>query len=212
MQLIDLSHPIKSGDLVFEGMEKPALKALKKVEEHGFAITEFTLHSHNGTHVDAPSHMLANTRTLSDFAVDKFHGTALQIPCAKFAKHEIPLSYLKIFESKIRQVEYVILNTGWSEKWNTPAYYDNFPVLSEESAKWLTNFKLKGLACDVVSVDHIKSQTVPIHIILLSKEILIIENLTNLNTLGADPFTFQCLPLKFDKIDGSPIRAVAFVD
>jgi kynurenine formamidase len=116
------------------------------------------------------------------------------------------------FEDSIKNAEFIIFNSGWSKKWNTPAYFDHFPVLSQESAKWLTQFKVKGVGFDAISVDHIKSQTVPVHITLLSKEILIIENLTNLVALKSNPFIFQCLPIKCDKIDGSPIRAIAFVD
>ncbi len=212
MPIIDLTHSIKSGDLVFEGMKNPELRILRSVEKDGFAITEFTLHSHNGTHIDAPSHMLANTKTLTDFSVDQFSGSGIKIPCQQFVNEEISLSYLKGFEEEIKKSEFIIFHSDWSKKWNTLEYYDHFPVLSEEAAHWLAQFKLKGIAFDAVSVDHIKSQTVPIHLILMSKGFLIIENLTNLDALGSDPFIFQCLPLKFDKIDGSPIRAVAFVD
>ncbi len=212
MTIIDLSHPIKSGDLVFEGMKKPELNRIRNVQEDGFTITSILMHSHNGTHIDAPSHMIANKKTLTDFPIEKFYGPAIQIPCHEFVNTEIPLSYLMTFEDSIKNADFIIFNSGWSKKWNTPAYFDHFPVLSQESATWLTQFKLKGVGFDAISVDHIKSETVPVHHILLSKEILIIENLTNLDALKSNPFTFQCLPLKFDKIDGSPIRAVAFVD
>ncbi len=212
MTLNDLSHPIKSGDLVFEGMKKPELRSIRNIQKDGFAVTSILMHSHNGTHIDAPSHMITKGKSLTDFPIEKFHGSAIQIPCQEFANTEIPLAFLKKFEGSIKNAEFIIFNTGWSKKWNTQAYFDHFPVLSQESATWLTKFDLKGIGFDAISVDHIKSQTVPVHIILLSKEILIIENLCNLDSLKSDPFIFQCLPLKCDNIDGSPVRAIAFVD
>jgi len=212
MPIIDLSHTIISGDLVFEGMKRPELKSLRNVKENGFAITSIEMHSHNGTHIDAPSHMIDQAKTLTDFPISKFHGKAIQIPCHEFANQEIPLIYLLKYQAKIQQVEFVIFNSGWYKKWNTTAYFDHFPVLSQESAIWLSNFNLKGIGLDIISIDHIKSETVPVHLTLLNKEILIIENLNNLNLLGTDFFTFQCFPLKFDRIDGSPIRAIAITE
>ena len=47
---------------------------------------------------------------------------------------------------------------------------------------------------------------------LLGREILLIENLTNLDQLPATPFTFQCFPLKVEHADGSPVRAIALLD
>lgn len=212
MSIIDLSHSIKSGDLVFEGMKMPELKSLRNVKENGFAITSIEMHSHNGTHIDAPSHMIDRAKSLSDFPVSKFYGKAIQIPCQEFVNKEIPLKYLLKYEAKIKQSEFIIFNSGWYKKWNTPDYFDHFPVLSIESAVWLSNFNLKGIGLDIISIDHIKSETVPVHLTLLNKEILIIENLNNLDQLSTEFFTFQCFPLKFDQIDGSPIRAIAMTE
>ena len=53
------------------------------------------------------------------------------------------------------------------------------------------------------------SQSLPNHHILLSKEILIIENLNNLDQLIGKDFDFYGIPLKIGAADGSPIRAFA---
>ena len=44
---------------------------------------------------------------------------------------------------------------------------------------------------------------------ILEKEILIIENLTNLDKLLNREFEFNCIPLKIENADGSPVRAFA---
>ncbi len=53
-------------------------------------------------------------------------------------------------------------------------------------------------------------QTKPIHPVVLEKQVLIIENLSNLDQLP-DFFLFLALPLKIRAGSGSPIRAVALV-
>jgi kynurenine formamidase len=86
-----------------------------------------------------------------------------------------------------------------------------------DASRWLAGFNLKGIGFDAFSVDHIGSaakvtpENLPYHYIFLEKEILLIENLTNLDKLPDHPFTFQCLPLYLEKVDGSPIRAVAII-
>jgi kynurenine formamidase len=50
----------------------------------------------------------------------------------------------------------------------------------------------------------------PIHPVVLEKQVLIIENLTNLDQLP-DFFLFLALPLKIRGGSGSPLRAVAVV-
>ena len=87
-----------------------------------------------------------------------------------------------------------------------------------EAAKWLTKFNLKGIGFDSFSVDKIisahvvTSENLPNHHILLGKEILLIENLTNLDKLPEGAFAFQCVPLKIENADGSPIRPIAMLD
>lgn len=36
---------------------------------------------------------------------------------------------------------------------------------------------------------------------------IVIENLTNLDSVGNDVFTFSCMPVKIKCADGSPTRA-----
>jgi arylformamidase len=62
----------------------------------------------------------------------------------------------------------------------------------------------------IVPAEKVTQENLPNHYIFLGKEILLIENLTNLDKLPDGEFIFQCLPLKVENADGSPIRAIAF--
>ena len=72
----------------------------------------------------------------------------------------------------------------------------------------LSEFSLKGIGIDAISIDSIKSTAFAVHKILLAKNILIIENLTNLDSIGTEFFILSVLPLKSQEADGSPVRAV----
>ena len=211
MQIIDLSHEIHKQMTVFGGMEKPEITRKYSVEKDGFKLHELKINSHTGTHVDAPAHMIAGRKNLDDFSLNQFYGEALMLKVDQFTQNEIPIDFLKKHESQIRKTDFLILNSGWFKKWKTAEYHVNYPVLSQESATWLTQFNLKGIGLDTISIDPTDSQDVLLHHIILGAGFLIIENLTNLDALPENGFQFQCLPLKVDKADGSTSRAVAFV-
>lgn len=59
---------------------------------------------------------------------------------------------------------------------------------------------------DFPSVDRDSFLT---HVALLSHNVLILENLTNLSEIRAQSFQLVAVPLKFTGRDGSPVRAIA---
>jgi kynurenine formamidase len=70
---------------------------------------------------------------------------------------------------------------------------------------------LKGTGVDAPSFDPVDSVKLSVHKALLSKGIVLIENLTNLDALPDKGFIFCCFPLKIKGGDGSPVRAVGIV-
>jgi arylformamidase len=208
--IIDLTHCLNNNITVYPGTLHPEFKPCSTFEKDGFAELKMTMVTHTGTHIDAPSHIYKNAKSLDRFPIEKFTGMAIVIPCLN--RKEIDLDYLKTFENKITQTDFIIFYTGWQEKWNTADYFDFFPTLSKEAAHWLSGFKLKGLGFDTISADKVSSTDLPIHHVLLEKEIIIIENLSNLDKLPTDFYTFQCIPLKIKNADGSPVRALAMID
>ena len=138
---------------------------------------------------------------------DRFVGEAIVIPCKGLS--EISLDHIKPYEHQIAKVTFVIFYTGWQERWNTSSYFNDFPVLTQDAAKWLTRFTLSGVGYDAISADTVMSIEQPNHKILLGKDFVIVENLTNVDHLPEGIFTLVCLPLKIENADGSPIRAIA---
>jgi arylformamidase len=216
IKVIDLTQILNEQMTVYPGTPGPKLEVVNTVEKDGFSEYMLKLVSHTGTHIDAPCHIFKNAKSIDQFPVDKFIGSAIIIPCQD--QKEITLEFLQSFEDKIAQTDFILFFTGWQYKWNTNGYFDNCPTPTMEAAKWLTKFKLKGIGFDAFSIDKIGTadkvtpDNLPNHYIILEKEILLIENLNNLDKLPDHPFTFQCLPLYLEKVDGSPIRAVAIIN
>lgn len=215
-RIVDLTHVLNEQITVYPDTIGPKFEIINTVEEHGFMEMKATMVFHSGTHIDAPCHILKDTKSLDQLPLEKFMGKAMVISCRD--RKEISLDFLKGFEEQIKLADFILFFTGWQYRWKTDRYFDDCPTPTEEAARWLAGFKLKGIGFDAFSVDKIVSahivspDNLPNHYIFLEKEILLIENLTNLDQLPAGLFPFQCLPLLVEHADGSPIRAIAFVN
>lgn len=209
MKVIDLTHTIKELMPVFPGTEPPIFQRVNTLEKDGFREAKITFYSHTGTHVDAPAHMIEDGLFLDEFSMDQFIGEALVLDFTDINSEKIDLENLMNYETKIRNVEFVILKTGWSKYWGKDEYFAGFPTLSKDAAVWLTKFKLKGVAVDTMSIDNMDSPTFDIHETFLKNNIVIIENINNLDSIKKDNFIFTCMPLKIQNAEGSPVRAVA---
>jgi len=211
MKTIDLSHTISPGMAVYPGTEPPEFSDPYTIDSAGFYEKKITLFSHTGTHIDAPSHILKKAKSLDQLPISCFTGNASVLDFSNIQKPVITCQDMIHHKSLVEKSDFIILYTGWYQKWGEEAYFKNFPVLSLEAAEWIAKFSLKGIGVDMISVDVTDTRSFPIHRIFLEKEILIIENLTALEGLINKDFTFFCFPLKIENSDGAPARAVALI-
>jgi len=211
MHVIDLTHAINTSISVFPGTTPPDIKDIMTVKEHGAAEKHVAMYSHTGTHMDAPAHMIEGGKTLDDFKPADFIGKALVIDL-RHVKGRIGFEDILPFGPELQEVNYVFLKTGWSQYWGTPEYLNGFPALTKKAANWLCEQRVRGVGIDAISIDQMDSEEFPVHKILLSCEMIIIENLMNLDQLPDKTFDVACLPLKLEHADGAPARVVALIE
>ncbi|BBO71310.1 cyclase [Desulfosarcina alkanivorans] len=211
MKIIDLSHFLESRMPVFPGAEPPALEETATIETDGYLEKKITFNSHNGTHIDAPAHIVTGAKTLDQLTMDTFCGEAFLLSCIGAGKAVIDLRDLLPYTEAIHTSDFIIFNTGWSRYWGDDRYFSGYPVLSENAARWLAGVGLKGVGMDTISADTIDSEDLTVHHVLLGAGMVIVENLTSLAALPDRSFLFSCFPLKIKDADGSPVRAVAIM-
>ena len=212
MRVIDLSWPLKDRMMVFPGDIPPSVRKGATMEENGWRTTLLSFSSHTGTHMDAPSHMIKDGKNLDQMPNETFFGFGLVVDVRGCAGRRIELADIKVTSSQLAGADFLLFRTGWSEKWNTEKYLTDFPVLSPLSAEWLSEKKLKGVGFDAVSVDPVDAPSSDIHRILLSKGLVILENLRNLDKVGYDPFCMAALPLSLEDQDGGTARVMAVLE
>ena len=115
---------------------------------------------------------------------------------------EITIDHVK---NQIGLAKIVIFFTGFGNLFKTINYFYDYPVLTDECAEYLVSQNVEMVGLDSPSVDK---SPYNIHKILLSNDILIIENLINLAQLIDKDFEIIALPLKIDA-HGAPARVIA---
>lgn len=199
--IVDLSVVLNEQTPIYPGDPTTKIEPAGVLERDGYNDHYISIGTHVGTHVDAPIHMLANTKTLDQTPIEQFVGSGLYIQVDNKA---FTLETVK--RSGIQEGDIVLFHTGMSDKYQEPVYFEDYPAMTEEIAKYLVDTKVKMVGVDTCSVDN--KDSFPIHKILLGGNVLIIENLTNLEQLADKDFTVYALPIKL-QIDGAPARVIA---
>ncbi len=207
MRVVDFTHVLQREMPVYPGTPLPELAVASNWERDGFHETRLTLHSHTGTHMDAPAHLFPAGATLDALPPERFAGTALVVPCAG-AGAVLHMDLLAPVKDAADRADFLLFHTGWDRLWGQAAYFEGYPVPGEDVVDYLLSSGKKGVGLDTVSVDPVGDGALPIHRRLLGGGLVIVENLTNLAAAGGEPFTFCALPLHYEKADGAPVRAV----
>jgi kynurenine formamidase len=217
----DLSHTLREGIPTFPTHSKYYHLAWNQPGDPA-TMYQILMHEHNGTHVDAPAHYIAQELDPEKHYMHQVRIDALIAPASLVDLSDNPPSSVKAqmiekWEKEHRPIgrgEVVIFNFGWHRKWNLSdtnhSFIDSWPGLDRSGAQYLLESGVKAVGTDCLGLDQSGSVEIPAHDTLLANDVLIIENLANLGGLPSR-FFFFATPLKILEGSGSPIRALAFV-
>ena len=205
MKIIDVT-------LTYEdGMRGVAFENAKSKSVDGWNSKTLHLYSHAGTHMDAPFHFEVKNQTIDEFEVSRFICDSLVIPIDAHAKQKIKLEDLGVYADLINTGDGVILKTGWSAYVNENKYREELPGIHESLANWFVGNGINMLAVETPSIADVmdREEVTKIHEILLGGDIIIVEGLTNLDSVSKGKVKLIALPLKIKGGDGAPARVIA---
>jgi arylformamidase len=185
-------------------------------------ISLLSIMTHNGTHIDAPRHMMEK-----GFPVD-------QLPLAQVAKEGVLINLPNKGPNSSVSVKDIldtgvalgpdripIIHTGWTDKtWGKPEFWTQMPYLEPGVGALMASKGVPALAMDVFPEKPlwrgVKLEPNEVwqanHLALMATGIPLIQFVTNLSQIGSNKFTLIALPLKMKGADGSPARVVALVE
>jgi len=213
-RFIDLSQPLEHGQPNFPYDPKISVTTQQRISVLGYNMAQVSMGTHQGTHLDAPFHFIADGKTIDQMRLEQFYGEAELVDLAP-GSHLAPDTRLTVamfepFAHLFRPGAKIIYRTGWDRQCGRDEYFSAFPSLDLEAAEWIARRKIGLLGMDTPTPSK---EWLKCHHILLAHgtEIVIVEGLVNLALLPAR-FTFIGFPLNIKGRDGSPIRAVAMLD
>jgi arylformamidase len=170
---------------------------------HAVRLTEIRMGSHTGTHIDAPFHMIEDGKRLHEFPLATLAGkaTVVEIPDAA----SIRRAQLEGFSWS--GVERVLFKTENSRHWRDGSFYENFVYLEPDAAGLLAERGLLLVGIDYLSIDRFQSESHPYHLVLMKRNIVILEGL-NLAAVPPGEYTMFALPLNLQDADGAPARVI----
>lgn len=210
-KLIDLSMDIYHGAPTFAFDPKCAVIVHNTTESIGYNITQLSMSTHQGTHLDAPFHFLDDGKTVEQLDLSKCIGEALLVDLShKQPKEAITVQDFAPFADRIGEGTRLIYRTDWHKQFPHKHYFSDFPYMTVELAEWLAARKIALIGMDVPTPNPTDFD--PVHKILLRAEIVIVEGLAHLGDIGTDSFFFMAAPLRIRGRDGSPVRALAMLN
>jgi arylformamidase len=184
----------------------PSVDEYSDINVNGWRGTKLTLDSHCGTHLDAPSHFVAEGATVEAVELDCLIGRC-QIIDYPVSTYDAPIEVEHL--PTITQSR-VFFRTGWSDRMESDpeGYFHHHAFLTSSTALALVRAGVRLVGIDCPSVDIVGDDA---HQTLLQHNMVIIENLVNLSSLP-DECEVIILPLPIVSGDGSPVRAVAVLE
>lgn len=213
-RIVELSHELHPGGEeykleVLTQFVEALLPSYKRKEGVWYVMSEITMWSHVGTHIESPFHYLREGKDVSAIPLHRLVGEAIVLNFThKGCNEPITMEEMNERGRDIRDNDIVLLRTDLSRFYNTEHSHDR-PYLTFEAASWLVsrNIACLGMDCSGFEIRGLDDQ--PIHSILFNNDIPVIEHLTNLDQLSTDRVLLIVLPLRIRGLDACPVRVVA---
>lgn len=164
-------------------------------------VSELTIGSHCGTHIDAPLHMIPGGAPIESMPLENFYGPCrvLTLPCAV-------ISDKMLQEMNVREGERILLRTDPEGKWTRKGRF-NPAVMSIRAAQLLAQLHVRLVGIDSPTVENMEQCDGEVHRTLLAAGVAIVEGLC-LEEASGEHYILSALPLNLPAENGAPCRAV----
>lgn len=187
---------------VYPGDPEARLYPTAELKSDGYNAFKIETGMHTGTHIDGPLHMTEGGCYISEINPNSFIADGYLID----ARNHNPLPPELIDPDQIKPGDIALVFTGCGHSFDHPNYHQVYPEFSLEFAHLLVEAKIAAVGMDTPSPD---GPPFSAHKVLLTANILLIENLTNLDKLlDIARFRVMAFPLKL-KADAAPARVIA---
>ena len=227
-RVVDLTHVISPSIPLWPGDPKVELKVVATMKKDGYYLRSFTIGEHSATHMNAPNSFIAgNTEAITSYSASQRVLPAVVIDvrdqAGKNADYQLQKDDVLAWEAKHGKIapgSFVILFTGWQDKWNDPKAFINqdakkqlhFPGFAGATTKWLlADRQISGVGIDTHGVDPGLDTSYATNTQIAKAHKVAIECMANLDQLPSKGATLVLGPLPLQNGSGSPLSIMAFI-
>ncbi len=206
MKYYDITVPLQTDMPVWTGDEQPKIERFTSLSRGDITNTsriECSLHT--GTHMDAPRHLFEEGKSIEELALDTLIGAATVVDVGEVDVIDAPVLQ-QLALSKLPRLLFKTRNSRW---WQQPlhSFHPNFVSLTADAAEFLVRQGKKLIGIDYLSIDLYSSTDLPVHKILLSNGVVVIEGV-DLHDVPPGDYEMIALPLRIVDGDGAPARVL----
>ncbi len=207
MKIFDITLPLCAQTPVWEGDKKVSIGHTSRIADgEDYNVSWFEMGAHTGTHLDAPSHVLAEGAGADQFALERLIGEA-QVLLIPDEIRRITSTVLAQY-GMAKGIQRVLFKTRNSQLLNETPYpwSADYTGLDSGAAEWLTRQGIWLAGIDGLTISPREDLFEP-HRILLEAGTAILESL-DLREVPPGVYDMYCLPLKLIGTDGAPARVI----
>lgn len=223
---VDLTHVITEEFPTYFGTPNLDIETLFSFDPNGFQMYRWHLVEHTGTHMDAPFHFSPDGLTADEIPLSMLIVPLVVVDIREKAEEDpdaqLTVEDLRRWErrhGRIPKDACVAMNSGWSEKVNTPEFRNadangvlHFPGFHIEAAQFLLEERqVNGIAVDTLSLDYGPSPDFAVHYLWLPSNRWGMEAVANLNDIPPRGTTLIVGGPKVIGATGGPSRLIALV-
>ncbi|MCL4393005.1 cyclase family protein [Patescibacteria group bacterium] len=201
MKIYDISKLLDSKTAIYPGNPEFKMQKVKKIDSDGYNLSEVTMGTHFGTHLDSPMHFIKGGKDVASIPIIDLMGECILLDLSSVAG----AIEKKDLENYSIDTKILVLKTR-----NSDIAYDkfdpNFIYLARSAIKYIYEIGVSLICVDAPSVKKRGEKDFQ-HKYLFDRGINIIEG-ADLKDVKEGRYFFIALPLKLKDADGSPLRAV----
>ncbi len=190
--LYDITQPLFTAD-IYPGDPKPQKQMLMRLSDGDVCnLTALTMCAHNGTHVDAPLHFLADGKGIGALPLEKFIGPA----------------YVGTVDGDVTAADAAELlqkaKDAYPEAGRRILIRGNATV-TPEAARVFAEAGIDLLGNESQTVGPFNAPAA-VHLLLLKAEVVLLEGV-RLSAVPDGAYLLNCAPINLGDCDGAPCRA-----
>ncbi|MCF7927359.1 MAG: cyclase family protein [Candidatus Izimaplasma sp.] len=200
--IYDISMNIHEKMQVYKNLDFkiPKLITIANHKNDNYHETDIKMNLHTGTHVDFPLHMVKDGKISDNYKLKQLVTSAKVFDLSHLKDH---IDKKDIQSLDIQADDFILFKTKNS---HSQSFLEDFIYVNESAARYLVEKNIKGVGIDGLGIER-NQKNHPTHKQLLSNDILIIEGL-RLKDIKDGIYKLICLPLKINKVEASPARAI----